>query len=48
IPKGAIVGLAGSTGRSIGPHVHYEVRIDGHAIDPIRYINAGRQLEPLL
>ncbi|MBN8995997.1 MAG: M23 family metallopeptidase [Rhizobiales bacterium] len=48
IPKGAIVGLAGSTGRSTGPHVHYEVRIDGHAIDPIRYINAGRQLEPLL
>lgn len=48
VPKGAIVGLAGSTGRSTGPHVHYEVRIDGNAIDPIRYINAGRQLAPLL
>ena len=48
VQKGAIIGLAGSTGRSTGPHVHYEVRIDGNAIDPIRYINAGRQLQPLL
>jgi murein DD-endopeptidase MepM/ murein hydrolase activator NlpD len=48
VPKGAIIGLAGSTGRSTGPHVHYEVRIDGNAIDPMRYIKAGRQLMPLL
>jgi hypothetical protein len=48
VQKGDVVGLAGSTGRSTGPHVHYEVRIDGNAIDPIRYINAGRQLAPLL
>jgi murein DD-endopeptidase MepM/ murein hydrolase activator NlpD len=48
VAKGAVVGLAGSTGRSTGPHIHYEVRIDGNAIDPARYINAGRELMPLL
>jgi murein DD-endopeptidase MepM/ murein hydrolase activator NlpD len=48
VAKGAVVGLAGSTGRSTGPHIHYEVRVDGNAIDPARYINAGRELRPLL
>ena len=48
VAKGAAVGLAGSTGRSTGPHIHYEVRIDGTAIDPARYIDAGRELTPLL
>jgi murein DD-endopeptidase MepM/ murein hydrolase activator NlpD len=48
VAKGAVVGLAGSTGRSTGPHIHYEVRVDGNAIDPARYINAGRELTPLL
>ena len=40
--KGAAIGAVGSTGRSTGPHLHYEVRIDGHAIDPTRFyrINA--------
>ena len=48
VAKGAIVGRAGSTGRSTGPHVHYEVRVDGNAIDPMRYIRAGSEITPLL
>ena len=48
ISKGALVGRAGSTGRSTGPHLHYEVRIDDNAIDPMRYIRAGSELDPLL
>jgi murein DD-endopeptidase MepM/ murein hydrolase activator NlpD len=48
VAKGAIVGRAGSTGRSTGPHLHYEVRIDGSAIDPMRYIKAGSEITPLL
>jgi murein DD-endopeptidase MepM/ murein hydrolase activator NlpD len=48
IPKGALIGRIGSTGRSTGPHLHYEVRLDGQAIDPMRYIHAGGELQPLL
>jgi murein DD-endopeptidase MepM/ murein hydrolase activator NlpD len=48
IAKGDIVGGAGSTGRSTGPHLHYEIRINGKAIDPILYIRAGREITPLL
>ncbi len=48
VAKGSIVGHTGSTGRSTGPHLHYEVRIDGSAIDPLTYIRAGAEIAPLL
>lgn len=38
------VGLLGSTGRSTGPHVHYEVLFDGKQIDPLKFIKAGRHV----
>jgi murein DD-endopeptidase MepM/ murein hydrolase activator NlpD len=37
-----VVGLLGSTGRSTGPHVHYEVRFNGTLRDPARFLEAGR------
>ena len=45
IRLGQIVGRMGSTGRSTGPHLHYETRIDGEAVDPQRFLNAGARLE---
>jgi murein DD-endopeptidase MepM/ murein hydrolase activator NlpD len=48
LAKGAVVGRAGSTGRSTGPHLHYEVRLDGEAVDPMRFIKAGNEINPLL
>lgn len=39
-----IIGLVGSSGRSTGPHVHYEVIFDEESLDPQRFIDAGAQV----
>ncbi|MBC9979554.1 M23 family metallopeptidase [Bradyrhizobium campsiandrae] len=41
---GQVIGLVGSTGRSTGPHLHYETRIDGEAVDPQKFLRAGVKL----
>jgi murein DD-endopeptidase MepM/ murein hydrolase activator NlpD len=38
VRRGDRVGLVGSTGRSTAPHLHYEVHIDGRAVNPLEYI----------
>ncbi len=38
------IGLLGSTGRSTGPHVHYEILFNGKQLDPLKFIKAGRHV----
>ena len=44
VTAGALLGRLGSTGRSTGPHLHYEVRVDGEPVDPERFLAAGAPL----
>lgn len=47
VAAGLMLGRAGSTGRSTGPHLHYETRLDGRAVDPWRFMQAATVLSEL-
>lgn len=41
IARGEVLGLVGSSGRSTGPHLHYEVRINNEPVNPVEYLPVG-------
>ena len=44
VKMGEVIGRIGSTGRSTGPHLHYETRVNDTAVDPQKFLRAGDKL----
>ncbi|SEN82110.1 Murein DD-endopeptidase MepM and murein hydrolase activator NlpD, contain LysM domain [Paracoccus alcaliphilus] len=44
VSQGDLIGDMGNTGRSTGPHLHYEVRVNGRAVDPMSFIKAAENV----
>jgi murein DD-endopeptidase MepM/ murein hydrolase activator NlpD len=47
VKRGDMVGRLGNTGRSTGPHLHYETRVKGRAVDPVRFWQTSNAVQKL-
>jgi len=48
LAAGDVIGQTGSSGRSTGPHLHYEIRRNGEALNPLRFLTVGKKVEKYL
>jgi murein DD-endopeptidase MepM/ murein hydrolase activator NlpD len=48
VTAGEVIGRTGSSGRSTGPHLHYEIRHNGAALDPARFLRVGKKIAQYL
>ncbi len=44
IGENHVIGKMGNTGRSVGAHLHYEVRVNNKSVDPVKFMTIGRQI----
>ncbi len=47
VKRGDMVGRLGNTGRSTGPHLHYETRVRGRAVDPVQFWQTSNAIQEL-
>ena len=44
VKEGQVIGKMGATGRAVGAHLHYEIKVNNKSVNPSKFISIGREL----